>query len=376
VELWEGTVEEVVTAEFWADKSVLITGHTGFKGSWLALWLQTLGARVVGYALDPPTSPSLYSCASVSSGMTSLRGDVRDLDKLCETFSTHRPEIVFHLAAQPLVRVGYSNPVDTYAINVMGTVNVLEAARRTSGIRAVVNVTSDKCYENREWYWGYREDDPMGGYDPYSSSKGAAELVVAAYRRSYFNPADHARHGVSVASARAGNVIGGGDWADDRLVPDILKAFIAGETVNIRNPHAVRPWQHVMEPLGGYLLLAEKLYSHGPTFTGPWNFGPGDEDAQPVIRIVEWLATKWGNSANWTIETGDQPHEAQYLKLDCSKAHAKLAWRPLWRLSTALDRILDWHLAHRRGANMRDVTLEQIQEYSAQYRRAADRGIL
>ena len=376
MELWEGAVEEVVTPEFWADKSVLITGHTGFKGSWLALWLQTLGARVVGYALDPPTSPSLYNCASVSSGMTSLRGDVRDLDKLCATFATHQPEIVFHLAAQPLVRIGYSNPVDTYAINVMGTVNVLEAARRTSGLRAVVNVTSDKCYENREWCWGYREDDPMGGYDPYSSSKGAAELVAAAYRRSYFNPADYARHGVAVASARAGNVIGGGDWAEDRLVPDILRAFVAGETVRIRNPHAVRPWQHVMEPLGGYLILAEKLYSHGPNFGGAWNFGPGDEDAQPVARIVEWLANKWGNSAKWTVETGDQPHEAQYLKLDCSKAKAKLDWRPQWRLSTALQRILDWHLAHCRGTDMRDVTLGQIQEYSAQYRRAADRGIL
>jgi CDP-glucose 4,6-dehydratase len=216
----------------------------------------------------------------------------------------------------------------------------------------------------------------MGGYDPYSSSKGAAELVVAAYRRSYFNPADYNRHGVAMASARAGNVIGGGDWANDRLVPDILQAFIAGETVRIRNPHAVRPWQHVLEPLGGYLILAEKLCSHGPNFSGGWNFGPGDEDAQPVIRIVEWLASKWGNSASWTIETGNQPHEAQYLKLDCSKAHAKLGWRPLWRLSTALDRILSWHLAHCRGANMRDVTLEQIQEYSAQYRRAADRGIL
>jgi CDP-glucose 4,6-dehydratase len=376
VEHWEGTVEEVVTAEFWANKSVLITGHTGFKGSWLALWLQTLGARVVGYALDPPTSPSLYSCASVSSGMTSLRGDVRDLGRLCETFATHRPEIVFHLAAQPLVRVGYCNPVDTYAINVMGTVNVLEAARRTSGLRAVVNVTSDKCYENREWCWGYREDDPMGGYDPYSSSKGSAELVVAAYRRSYFNAADYNRHGVAVASARAGNVIGGGDWADDRLVPDILQSFIAGETVRIRNPHSVRPWQHVMEPLGGYLILAEKLCSHGPNFSGPWNFGPGDEDAQPVIRIVEWLASKWGNSASWTIETGNQPHEAQYLKLDCSKARAKLGWRPLWRLSTALERILDWHLAHCRGADMRDVTLRQIQEYSAQYHSAADKEIL
>ena len=349
--------------DFWRRKRVFMTGHTGFKGSWLSLWLQELGADVVGYALAPPTNPSLFDLAHVGEGMHSIIADIRDLPTLSAAIAKHRPEIVFHMAAQPLVRLSYEQPVETYATNVMGTVHVLEAIRQTGGVRAVVNITTDKCYENREWVWGYRENEPMGGYDPYSNSKGCAELITAAYRTSFFNPADHAKHGVAIASARAGNVIGGGDWAKDRLIPDIMAAFLEQRPVVIRNPQAIRPWQHVLEPLRGYLMLAERLWNEGPVFAEGWNFGPNDEDARPVEWIVKRLAGTWRNGASWSMDSGNHPHEANYLKLDVSKARSKLGWYPRWTLETSLQHIADWYLAYQHHDNMRDLTLNQIGQY-------------
>lgn len=350
---------------FWSGKRVLLTGHTGFKGSWLALWLQQLGATVTGFALAPPTQPSLFEEAGVADGMHSILGDVRDLSALQRAMQEAQPDVVIHMAAQALVRLSYDTPVETYATNVMGTVHLLEAVRQTPGVRAVVNVTTDKCYENKEWVWGYRENEPMGGFDPYSNSKGCSELVSAAYRSSFFNPADHARHGVALATARAGNVIGGGDWAKDRLIPDILAAFAAGKQVPIRNPHATRPWQHVLEPLRGYLTLAEHLYTDGPAFAEGWNFGPNGDDAKPVEWIVRQLARRWGQGASWQIDAGNHPHEANYLKLDISKAGQRLHWQPALRLNDALGLIVDWARARQAGADMHTVTLGQIAAYQA-----------
>ena len=353
-----------MNVSFWQGKRVLLTGHTGFKGSWLSLWLQSMGAQVVGYALAPPTNPSLFEVAEVGNGMTSIIGDIRDLERLRKVFVEHRPEIVIHMAAQPLVRYSYVEPVETYSTNVMGTVNLLEAVRSTDSVKAVVNVTSDKCYENREWVWGYRENEAMGGYDPYSNSKGCAELVTAAYRNSYFHPEQYKTHGVAIASGRAGNVIGGGDWAGDRLIPDIMRAISQGKPVNIRNPHAIRPWQHVLEPLSGYILLAQKLYEEGAAYAEGWNFGPNDEDAKPVQWIVEKLTEAWGEGASWVLDGGDHPHEAHYLKLDCSKAKARLDWHPRWHLDETLDKIVSWHKYYQQGADMKAVTLAQIDMYS------------
>ena len=348
---------------FWRGKRVFLTGHTGFKGSWLSLWLQSLGVDLTGYALKPPTSPSLFEQARVADGMTSIEGDIRDLDYFVESMRVARPEIVIHMAAQPLVRYSYQFPVETYATNVMGTVYMLEAVRATPSVRAVVNVTTDKCYENREWVWGYRESDPMGGYDPYSNSKGCAELVCSAYRASFFNPEDYDRHGVALATVRAGNVIGGGDWAQDRLIPDILVAFEQGKPVQIRNPHAIRPWQHVLEPLCGYMMLAEKLVQEGAGYAEGWNFGPADYDCRPVGWIVERLAEEWGESAKWALETVSQPHEANFLKLDSSKALARLDWRPRWELRRALRATVAWRQAYLAGQDLRALSLEQIREY-------------
>lgn len=348
---------------FWKNKRVLLTGHTGFKGSWLSLWLQSMGAQVTGYALAPPTNPSLFEVAEVGKNMTSIIGDIRNLEHLRKVFAEHRPEIVIHMAAQPLVRYSYIEPVETYSTNVMGTVNLLEAVRGTDSVKAVVNVTTDKCYENREWVWGYRENEAMGGYDPYSSSKGCAELVTAAYRNSYFHPDKYKIHGVAIASGRAGNVIGGGDWAVDRLIPDIMRAITEGKPVHIRNPHATRPWQHVLEPLSGYLVLAQKLYEDGASYAEGWNFGPNDEDAQPVQWIVEKLTRSWGEGASWILDGGDHPHEAHYLKLDCSKAKARLDWHPQWHLEDALEAIIEWHRAYQNGENMQTLTLRQISTY-------------
>jgi CDP-glucose 4,6-dehydratase len=295
--------------------------------------------------------------------MTSLIGDIRDLVKLKAAFEEHKPEIVIHMAAQPLVRYSYQNPVETYSTNVMGTVNLLEAVRSTPGVKAVVNITTDKCYENHEWVWGYRENEPMGGFDPYSNSKGCAELVSSAYRSSFFNADKYKIHGVSLATVRAGNVIGGGDWAQDRLIPDILSAFRQGREVNIRNPNSIRPWQHVMEPLRGYLDLAEKLYSNGPDFSEAWNFGPSDEDAKSVGWIVEQMANLWGGNAKWSIDTGEHPHEANYLKLDISKVRKRLDWHPKLRLNDALELIIQWAKAFQDGSDMRQITLAQLDAY-------------
>jgi len=359
----ESTLEEVglimsVNPDFWRGKRVLLTGHTGFKGSWLSLWLQSMEAELHGLALAAPTSPALFEEANVVNGMTSIIGDIRDYATVLSAMEACKPEIIIHMAAQPLVRYSYQHPVETYATNVMGTVHVLEAARQVGSARAIVNVTTDKCYENKEWVWGYREDEPMGGYDPYSNSKGCSELVTSAYRRSFFQ-----QSGIALASARAGNVIGGGDWAADRLVPDILRAFEKREPVIIRNPHSTRPWQHVLEPLSGYLALAERLYHEGQAFADGWNFGPHDDDARPVQWIVEHMVRSWGGEAAWQLDEGQHPHEAHYLKLDISKARAKLGWQPRWHLATALGHIVEWHHAWLDKADIRAKCLQQISQY-------------
>jgi CDP-glucose 4,6-dehydratase len=351
----------------WNGRRVLVTGHTGFKGGWLSLWLQARGAELCGIALEPPTSINLFQDAAVERGMRSVIGDIRDASLMKQVFSGHRPEIVFHLAAQPLVRCSYEDPLGTYSTNVMGTANVLDAARHTASVRAVVVVTTDKCYENREWVWPYRETDRLGGYDPYSNSKACAELVVSAYRSSFFNPADYSRHGVAIASARAGNVIGGGDWAEDRLVPDIIRAFMAERPVQIRNPRAIRPWQHVLEPLRGYLAVAESLCAEGPAFGEAWNFGPEQTDAQPVEWIVRELAEAWGAGAHWEPQPGVQPHEAQSLKLDWSKAAARLGWRPELRLKEALAMTSAWYMARLQGQDMHEFTNAQIRDYAERW---------
>ncbi len=353
-----------MTTTFWRGKKVFLTGHTGFKGSWLSLWLQAMDAQVTGFALPPPTNPSLFEVANVAQGMDSLIGDIRDADALSRAMRDAAPDIVIHMAAQPLVRYSYVNPVETYSTNVMGTVHLLEAVRQTPSVRAVVNVTSDKCYDNKEWVWGYRENEPMGGFDPYSNSKGCAELVASAYRNSFFNPAKYSEHKVALASVRAGNVIGGGDWAADRLIPDILRAISDGKPVVIRSPHAIRPWQHVLEPLSGYLLLAQRLYEQGVEFAEGWNFGPNDEDAKPVQWIVERLTEQWGDGASWQLDGGNHPHEAHYLKLDCSKAKMRLHWQPRWHLAHTLNMIVAWQRAWQAKQDMRSFTLKQIEQYA------------
>lgn len=345
------------------NRRVLITGHTGFKGSWLCLLLNQLGADVYGYALEPPTSPNLFEDAKIEELITSHIGDIRDLENLQKVMLQVQPEIVFHMAAQPLVRESYKLPVETYSVNVMGTVHILEACRNTASVKAIVNVTTDKCYENQEWHWAYRENEPIGGYDPYSNSKGCSELVSSAYRNSYFNPKEYRKHGVALASARAGNVIGGGDWADDRLIPDFIRAITNGEKVRIRSPYAIRPWQHVLEPLTGYLTLAAKLYNEGAEYAQGWNFGPDDSDVKNVEWITKTICEMWGNGASYYIDNNPQPHEAKYLKLDCSKARAELDWGTRWNIETTLKSIVDWNKAFFAGENIRVKTLLQIESY-------------
>jgi len=357
-----------VNRDFWRGKRVFLTGHTGFKGSWLSLWLQDLGANVTGYALRPPTNPSLFEAARVAEGIWSIEGDIRDLQYFYQNLNAAKPEIVIHLAAQPLVRYSYQNPVETYATNIMGTVHILEAVRNTPGIKAVVCVTSDKCYDNHGNEIPYLESDPMGGYDPYSSSKGCAELVTAAYRNSFFNSKNYIKHGVAVATVRAGNVIGGGDWAEDRLIPDIIRAFDRGDPAYIRNPNAIRPWQHVLEPLRGYLLLAERLYTDGPNYAEGWNFGPDDKDAKTVGWIVKQMAERWDHGAKWQLDEGTHPHEAHYLRLGISKAMERLHWDPVVCLDKALDLVIEWYMEHKAGKDMRIFTLEQINGYNKQTR--------
>ena len=349
-----------VDTSFWKGKKVYLTGHTGFKGSWLSLWLQNMGALVKGYSLEANTKPALFTIANVAEEMESEIGDIRDLEQLTKSMVSFKPDILIHMAAQPLVRLSYKEPVATYTTNVIGTVNVLEAARKCINLKAIVSVTTDKCYENKERERGYRENEPMGGHDPYSSSKGCAELVTSAYRRSFFNGNDTA----SLASARAGNVIGGGDWAEDRLIPDILKAFEQSESVVIRNPLSTRPWQHVLEPLSGYLVLAQELFLNGDKFAEGWNFGPKDEDCKPVSWILDQMVISWGNNASWSLDKNNNPHEAGFLKLDCSKASNRLKWNPKWNLQETLEMIVNWDQNYLKGINMNKECLKEINKYT------------
>ncbi len=349
---------------FWLGKRVLVTGHTGFKGGWLCLWLQQIGAKVVGYSFQPPSDPNLFESANVAEQMVSLNGDVCDLTAVKATVRAHQPEIIVHMAAQSLVRYSYKNPVETYATNVMGTVNMLEAVRYSNSVRVALMVTSDKCYENKERLQGYNEDEPIGGYDPYSSSKGCAELVTAAYRNSYFsNKADISRRVAAVASARAGNVIGGGDWAQDRLLPDIIRAFMQRQPVLLRHPDAIRPWQHVLEPLHGYLQLIEALWEQGTDYAEAWNFGSDDSDTKPVSWIADHVVALWGEEASWKRDSAPRPHEAHHLKLDCTKAKTRLGWHPKLTLASALEWSAAWYKAYQRKEDMRRFTLNQISHY-------------
>ena len=356
-----------VNPDFWKGKKVFLTGHTGFKGSWLSLWLSSMGAKVTGYSLMPNTTPNLYNVLGIDSRIEKSHiADIRDTANLQKAMTEARPDVVIHMAAQALVRESYINPLETYAVNVFGTASILDAIRQIPEVRGVVIVTTDKCYENKEWEWGYRENDPLGGYDPYSSSKACAELVTAAYRQSFFNPLDYSKHGVAIASARAGNVIGGGDWSADRLIPDLLIGFEQGNSVRIRNPNAIRPWQHVLEPLSGYLTLSEYLLSaDGVQYSGAWNFGPADSDARSVQWIADEMVRKIGGTASWVRDQDPQPHEANYLKLDCSKSYARLGWKPRWDLSKTLSSIVDWQHSYSLSSDMHSLTLEQIAQFLA-----------
>jgi CDP-glucose 4,6-dehydratase len=348
----------------WRNKKVFLTGHTGFKGAWLALWLTQLGAQVRGFALDPTTNPNLFDTLNLEARIDDIRGDIRDSSALDEAMMTFAPEVVFHLAAQPLVRLSYADPITTYETNVIGTARVLNAVRRTPSVRAVVSVTTDKCYENKEWPWPYRESDPLGGYDPYSSSKACAEIVTAAFRSSYFPPERIADHRVAIATARAGNVIGGGDWSTDRLLPDLVRGFLSGEPVPIRRPRAVRPWQHVLDPLHGYLLLAEKLLTGDPKYCHAYNFGPSEDDGRPVQWIADRMAGAWGDGAAWILDEEAGVHEAGLLRLDASLARADLGWIPRLTLPIALDWLVHWYKSHARNENMQALTLNQIEAFS------------
>lgn len=367
----EGSLEDLgfevgecimINNQFWNGKKVFITGHTGFKGSWLCLWLNSMGAEITGYALEPSTSPNLFELCKIDHLVrNNVIADIRDFDQLSSAMQLAQPEIVIHMAAQPLVRYSYNKPVETYEINVMGTVNLLEAVRNCQSVVSLINVTTDKCYENKEWHWGYRENEPLGGHDPYSSSKACSELVTNAYRSSFLN-SHNANRKIAVASARAGNVIGGGDWAAERLVPDIIRSILGDEKIVIRNPHSIRPWQHVLEPLSGYLLLAEKLYLHGEKYASAWNFGPSDKDAKPVEWIVKQFCEKW-EGMSYIIDSNEHLHEAQYLKLDCSRASSELDWHPRWELSQAIDKIIEFTSAYKNGENLIEVCLKQITQY-------------
>lgn len=354
----------MIHSEFWKGKRVFLTGHTGFKGSWLSTWLNSMDAVVKGYSLKPVTSPNLFEIADIERLVESDINDIRDYSALRSSILKFSPDIVFHMAAQPLVRASYEKPLETYETNVMGTANLLEAVRQCSSVRAVVNITTDKCYENNEWVWGYKETDPMGGRDPYSSSKGCSELVTASYRESFLKGAN-----IGVATARAGNVIGGGDWAEDRLIPDILRAFEESKPVVIRNPKATRPWQHVLEPLSGYLILAEQLFKNPGEFSGAWNFGPYDRDVRRVDWILDQMTSLWPG-ASWRLDLDDNPHEAMLLKLDISKASAILGWMPTWPLNITLEKIVSWHKCWIEGADMRAACINEIDEFSKGLRHA------
>ena len=356
-------VKKSLFGDFYNGRKVLITGHTGFKGSWLSVILNWLGADVYGYALEPNTDPSLYIVADIDRHVSSTIGDIRDYDLLLKTLVKHQPEVIIHMAAQPLVRESYKNPRETYEVNVMGTVNLFEAIRHINSIKAVLNVTTDKCYENKEWHWSYRENDRLGGYDPYSNSKACSELVTSSFRNSYFNSKEYNIHGVALASARAGNVLGGGDWATDRIIPDFIRAIIRKEQLKIRSPYAVRPWQHVLEPLSGYLLLCEKLYTRGSDFSESWNFGADDHDSKNVEWITRRICELWGENASYLIDGAPQPHEANYLKLDCSKAKVRLGWYPVWNIENTLEMIVSWYKAYLSNADMYQTSISQIEQY-------------
>src|ERR1700728_1370275 len=350
---------------YWKNRRVFLTGHTGFKGSWMSLWLEALGADVTGYALEPPTEPSLFEQAGVMHSIRSIFADLRDYDALKKAIADTQPEVVIHMAAQTVVSRGYSDPIETYSTNVMGTVNLFEALRQLGHRCVVVNVTSDKCYENNEWVWAYRENDRMGGHDPYSNSKGCAELVTSAFRDSFFSPETYERHGVAIASARAGNVIVGGDWTANQLIPDLMRAFLADQPCLIRNPLATRPWEFVLEPLRGYLMLAQGLARDPKAFASGWNFGPGEDDARPVSWIADRLVQSWGKGAAWTLDKAAHPHEAHLLKLDASKAKVYLKWHPVLPLDQALEWIVTWYHAFQNKTNLGDLTRSQIRQYEA-----------
>ena len=354
----------MILNNFYYNKKIFITGHTGSKGTWLSIWLKILGARVYGFSLNYPSSPCMFNLTDIHKSMGSNFGDIRNFQKLKKAMDFFKPEIVFHMAAQPLVRQSYVSPLETYSTNVMGTANLLETVRLTTGVKAVINVSSDKCYENKEWLWRYRENDPMGGYDPYSSSKGCAELVTSAYRRSFFNPSDYSKHGTASASVRAGNVIGGGDFAKGRLIPDVVKALMNNQTVKIRSPHAVRPWQHVLEPLYGYIVLAKYLYEKGYEFSGGWNFGPGNDSVQQVGEIVTTIVKIWGKNSKYSIEENNEFHEAQLLKLDCSKANQLIAWHTALTIEQALQWTVDWYkFFNEKDYSLQKLTEKQISKY-------------
>lgn len=350
---------------FWKGKTVLLTGHTGFKGSWLSLWLQELGVNLIGFSKSIPTEPSLYKLANVKKEMISVMGDIRNFDRVNDVIKKYKPEIIIHMAAQSLLHESYKEPLETFSTNVMGTVNLLEAIRTTQKSCVVINVTSDKCYENQELTRGYRENDPMGGYDPYSSSKGCAELATSSFRNSFFNPSEYKKHGIALASVRAGNVIGGGDWAKNRLIPDIMNSLLSGGKLKIRSPQAVRPWQFVLEPLRGYLMLAEKLWKHGPKYAEAWNFGPDSRDAKSVSWIAERLAQLWGSDTKWVKTNEKYNHETNYLRLDCKKAKTRLDWSPKTRLETALQLIVEWYKEYKKGDDIRGTTLTQIRDFNS-----------
>ena len=344
--------------QFWSKRRVFLTGHTGFKGSWLSIWLQKMGAEVCGFSLSPSTIPSLFDDCQVEKGMESLIGDIRDMPALSAAMQSFKPDVVLHLAAQPLVRESYSDPLGTFSTNIIGTANILEAARHIGCVRAVVNVTTDKCYENREWEWAYRENERLGGHDPYSSSKACSELITSSFRSSFFNDL-----GIGLATARAGNVIGGGDWSVDRLIPDVVRSIVSRKPLTIRNPSATRPWQHVLEPLSGYLILAENLFKEGLPYSEAWNFGPLEQDVKPVSWIADHIISLWGHDQKIIIDRSPNVHEANLLKLDISKAKARLNWEPRWDLVTALDKIVDWNKVIVKGGNSRVMCEQQISEF-------------
>jgi CDP-glucose 4,6-dehydratase len=358
-------METMVNIDFWNKKKVLVTGHTGFKGSWLCMMLKKFGADISGYALDPPTDPSLYNLCDINSFVKSTIGDIRDFNSLLNKIEQEKPEIIFHMAAQPLVKLSYEMPVLTYQTNIIGTINLLEAVRvsKSKSVRVLVNITSDKCYENKEWLWPYRENEPLGGYDPYSSSKACSEIVTASYRNSFFNLAEYSKHHVAIATARAGNVIGGGDWATDRLIPDIVRSILENKPIIIRNPDAIRPWQHVLEPLHGYLLLAHRLFIDVQTAIGAWNFGPSEDDAKSVKWIVEYFCQKWPHQALYLTDKNPQLHEANYLKLDSSKARNILGWKPVWNLEQTIDNIIEFCLVYKKNQSTTDICNSQIEQF-------------